>query len=1261
MYISEIVIEGFKSYAQRVTLSNFDQAFNAITGLNGSGKSNILDSICFVLGIKNLTQARLSPAKLVPQAEVRATNLQELVYKQGQAGISKATVSITWHNDDPENGPAGHKDKEYITITRQVVLWSVVIGGRNKYVINGHAAQESRVQDLFHSVQLNVNNPHFLIMQGRITKVLNMKPPEILSLLEEAAGTRMYEKKKEQAERTLEKKQARLEQIDSVLDQDIKPALDALRAACKQYTEWAQLSSQQERLKRLLVVYDYCEFQKIAQRIAADIASLDVEIAKLSEKKASITVDLHAGRCHPGCLLPSTQAELEEQRAMVRDLQSEKEIQAGGEIKELQRRADALSMDLTKDSTSWKAKQEQLASEQKALAAHQAALAELATQDLAGQVAAAEAVRQQKSECLAAAEAALKAAQRELAGAEAGDGRDESNRSLQASWREGWHSNRGSSKEQAGAVLEQQRKERLADAQTEQTHADAAAKKADMQVKLLKQQLAEARKAASSKQSEAAGLTKELAKQTAAMEAATARTQALGFDAAAFAQLERERAQLATDVRSKRDEVDRLAQDVAAASASTITFVRLWNDAGCDFRYSSPGPNFRPAAVHGVVARLVRVQDPSTSMALEVAAGGKLYQVVVDDEGTAKQLLEKGRLTKRVTIIPLNKVQYATMPGSVLEAAAKMSQGKARPALELVGYAGNVEAAIKYAFGGAFVCQDAGAAKKLAFSREVGMRCVTLEGDDFNPSGLLTGGSRSSSRSLLASLHALSLAEAALATVQERLSAVDAQLKDLAAAGKEHRRLQQEAELAAHSLALLKDRMAGSQAAQLAAAAEGLERELEEASAAAQAAKAEMAALVDSASALEQEIANFSKERDKRLKGAQDKLKKAKAGLEAAKRDVRTAEQALAAAQAEHEAGAVEAAALQAKVASAQASIQSLEVEVEALRAASAKAREAYEACAAQLEARRARLRECDAEITAASRATGRLERSVQDLDVDVKKQEHKLRSKAAEAKLAAERTAMIERDFSWVASEKASFGKGDYDFSKHDIPKLKTEYERIETRVGELKGKVNQKCIDKLEKAEREYEELTQKRKTVANDRERITQVINQLDDLKKVSMEKTWTKVDEDFGSIFSTLLPGTQAKLEPPQGATFLDGLEVRVAFGGVWKESLTELSGGQRSLLALSLILALCRFKPAPLYILDEVDAALDLNHTQNIGRMIKQHFPESQFIVVSLKEGMFSNANVIFRTKFVDGVSTVTRTVPSAAERAMRGPIDELSK
>jgi len=56
MHIKKIVIDGFKSYAQRTEIDGFDDQFNAITGLNGSGKSNILDAICFVLGIKNLSQ-----------------------------------------------------------------------------------------------------------------------------------------------------------------------------------------------------------------------------------------------------------------------------------------------------------------------------------------------------------------------------------------------------------------------------------------------------------------------------------------------------------------------------------------------------------------------------------------------------------------------------------------------------------------------------------------------------------------------------------------------------------------------------------------------------------------------------------------------------------------------------------------------------------------------------------------------------------------------------------------------------------------------------------------------------------------------------------------------------------------------------------------------------------------------------------------------------------------------------------------------------
>jgi structural maintenance of chromosome 2 len=78
-----------------------------------------------------------------------------------------------------------------------------------------------------------------------------------------------------------------------------------------------------------------------------------------------------------------------------------------------------------------------------------------------------------------------------------------------------------------------------------------------------------------------------------------------------------------------------------------------------------------------------------------------------------------------------------------------------------------------------------------------------------------------------------------------------------------------------------------------------------------------------------------------------------------------------------------------------------------------------------------------------------------------------------------------------------------------------------------------------------------------------------------------------------------------------------------------------------LVALALIMSLLQFRPAPMYILDEVDAALDLSHTQSIGQLIKTKFKGSQFIVVSLKEGMFTNANRLFKVRFQDGTSVVS--------------------
>ena len=109
------------------------------------------------MGITNLSQ-------------VRAGNLSELVYKQGQAGVNKASVTIVFDNEDESSSPVGYESCKEVNVTRQVL-----IGGKSKYLINGRTTQAGQVANLFHSVQLNVNNPHFLIMQGKFTVLWNVQ------------------------------------------------------------------------------------------------------------------------------------------------------------------------------------------------------------------------------------------------------------------------------------------------------------------------------------------------------------------------------------------------------------------------------------------------------------------------------------------------------------------------------------------------------------------------------------------------------------------------------------------------------------------------------------------------------------------------------------------------------------------------------------------------------------------------------------------------------------------------------------------------------------------------------------------------------------------------------------------------------------------------------------------------------------------------------------------------------------------------------
>ena len=127
---------------------------------------------------------------------------------------------------------------------------------------------------------------------------------------------------------------------------------------------------------------------------------------------------------------------------------------------------------------------------------------------------------------------------------------------------------------------------------------------------------------------------------------------------------------------------------------------------------------------------------------------------------TGRDLLKGGRLTKRYTIVPLTKIDARTATSDKRSAAHKATSGRSQLALDCVDAAPEVERAMKYAFGNAFVCRDAADARKVAFlPKGLGSRCISLEGDDFNPSGTLTGGSRGRNLPVLARLNDLCDAE----------------------------------------------------------------------------------------------------------------------------------------------------------------------------------------------------------------------------------------------------------------------------------------------------------------------------------------------------------------------------------------------------------------------------------------------------------------------------------------------------------------------
>ncbi|KAK7956197.1 condensin subunit [Apiospora aurea] len=1146
MRVTEVIIDGFKSYAVRTVISGWDESFNSITGLNGSGKSNILDAICFVLGITNMTT-------------VRAQNLQDLIYKRGQAGVTKASVTIVFDNRDKNKSPIGFEEYATISVTRQIVL-----GGTSKYLINGHRAQQQTVQNLFQSVQLNINNPNFLIMQGRITKVLNMKAVEILAMIEEAAGTRMFEDRRDKALKTMSKKEMKLQEITELLRDEIEPKLEKLRTEKRAFLDFQQTQNDLERLTRVRQK----DLEESAARLKGEISHLEEDVKRVKSQR-------------------------------------DKELRKGGKAQALEEEVKKHSNELVRLATVLELKNSSKTEEEERKTSVQKNVAEL------------EATLKEKTEAFEEIKAKHdKAKEESVRQSHDAESKEELLQTLQT----GVASKEGQESGYQGQL--QDARNRAANAATEQ-------EQAKLKITHLEKRIKEEEPRAKKAKEQNAGLLKDIEGLKAQSQKLEAHLAKLGFQPGQEEEMYKQESALQQSIRNLRQEADALKRKVA----------------NIDFNYTNPTPDFDRSKVKGLVAQLFTLDKEHTraGTALEICAGGRLYNVVVDNEVTGTQLLQGGKLRKRVTIIPLNKINSFKASAQTIATAQKIAPGKVDLALELVGYDDEVSAAMGFVFGNTLICEDAETAKRVTFDPNVRMRSITLDGDSYDPSGTLSGGSAPNSSGVLITLQKLNDLTRQLSEAQKSLAQLQGHIQQEKSKLDQARKIKQDLDLKSHEIKLAEEQISGNSSSSIIQEVQNMKKNIVQLKADGETAKKRQAEASADVKRIEKDMKDFENNKDSKLVELQASLDELRATLSKNSSALKTLQKEVQNAQLDAEQVSGDLAAAREQLQEVELAIKSQQQEIEELVKKQSKLQDTHDEVQAALDDERAKLTLFDDELRSLEEAMRSKNSRVAEEGLEMQKLGHTVEKFHKEQQNAVQAVAHMEKEHDWIGDEKDNFGRTGtpYDFKGQNIAECKATLKTLTDRFQGMKKKINPKVMNMIDSVEKKEVALKHMMKTVIRDKRKIEETIISLDDYKKKALLETWEKVNGDFGNIFSELLPGGSfAKLDPPEGKTINEGLEVKVCLGKVWKQSLTELSGGQRSLVALSLIMALLQFKPAPMYILDEVDAALDLSHTQNIGRLIKTRFKGSQFIVVSLKDGMFQNANRIFRTRFSEGTSMV---------------------
>jgi chromosome segregation protein len=215
------------------------------------------------------------------------------------------------------------------------------------------------------------------------------------------------------------------------------------------------------------------------------------------------------------------------------------------------------------------------------------------------------------------------------------------------------------------------------------------------------------------------------------------------------------------------------------------------------------------------------------------------------------------------------------------------------------------------------------------------------------------------------------------------------------------------------------------------------------------------------------------------------------------------------------------------------------------------------------------------------------------------------------------------------------------------DIEHVKGSRESLIEKISNVQnqinsiGSVNLRALEVYEMVKQEYDSVNERMQILQKEKEKILAVIHEIDVKKKKTFLKTLEAVNGLFSRNFTQLSAKGEVMLElEDRKDPFAGGLNVLVKVGKGKYFDVTSLSGGEQTLVALSLIFAVQEYKPYAFYILDEIDAALDKRNSQRLGNLLRKYMASGQYIMITHNDEIILQASTLYGLSMHEGISKV---------------------